>query len=370
MAAYPENPNALLKQDLEKYLTALAFHVRGLTPWGLAIFFQEAFPHGRRRIKSGPDVCWYMHELEVRGPQYSHGFYAKWKYHLTMEMDRRTQEALAVMTDTLQAVVQVIKPRYVGTLIYDNHHRTIYEQMQVWNMVGPFADQRGFANATAITTDNELRFVEEAKDYLGQILLSLYGNWANEVEFVAHVAYVHPGATAFRLAQAHDIIFPRPGEPAYKDVDVYNIIRQLPENYATRFALAAETNKANAYCRLYELARKEVVLYVGVLTQYEKISSWQELSHNRDRAALEHWEPEDVVNAHTIIQQIGPRRLARLRENARLRDLNPQITRPVAQHIFSLQQAVENLKGGCWDCDDRDGHGVAPCYLPDDPFHD
>ncbi|KAL8709920.1 MAG: hypothetical protein Q9220_005370 [cf. Caloplaca sp. 1 TL-2023] len=361
MSTAQPNPYALLEPQQENYLTGLAFHARGLTPWGLAMVLRQIHPNGS--IFTGPDVCNFMHRLDLGGPVISHGFFRKWSELCIREMTPVCIEALRHMIRALEACLKMLPPKFTEVRIYNGTGQTIYQQMMQWNMLGPDADQRGFENEIyGITFGNKLRHDEEALDYRGTIEAIRNLQWVNRNDFLACIASTWHGATAYKLAQAVDNVFQRGAGVLTKDLHIYQNLWQYPRDYFDRFrhpVTDIEAANVRTYQNLFDLSCSELELNIDELLMYRVFQRDRNGYHERDIAALRHWDPIDTVNGRTILQQLDDRALRNFNQGSvRCRD-GARYARPVAQNMVILPHLFHLIRTVCPTCGNR--HGVSLC---------
>ncbi|KAL8950921.1 MAG: hypothetical protein Q9222_003070 [Ikaeria aurantiellina] len=364
----PPNTHAILRDPaLENYLTAFAFHIRGLTPWGLAIFLQHNFRDGP--IKSGPDVCMYMRRLHLQGPEASNGSYQRWAALRTLLMGSRNIEELSVMISKLDNWFRKLPAKYAEVLIFDGHLRTIFQQMRHWggDLTEPNADTRCLTRARGIMFSNKLREVEQAQNYRQRISEIRDGLGVARHEFIAFMSLVPKRVTAFQLALAVYLLWYPGPDKRVTDYNIYDDIRILREDN-DRFFMRLEAHgithfqgldaeKAKFCPELYECACREVDLVLDRTSIYHTEYSWAADMHAKDRVRHRYLDPTDYVGNMTIIQQMAhsdlnpfDRRHQRCIEQA-------SYLRPIAQQKVMTQRLIESTN--CSYC--KRTHGVASC---------
>ncbi|KAL8950885.1 MAG: hypothetical protein Q9222_003102 [Ikaeria aurantiellina] len=368
----------ILTRDEENCLSALALHVRGLTPWALSIFMNDKFPNSK--FTSASELCSVIRDFCLKPRELSYRIFESAKLSLSLTMAEEDMDRLGKAIDSLKAFFKKPLPGpYNSVMIYDaRRKRTVLQQMDKWGLIHPDGNTTPLKSKWGITFNNRLRYVEEAQKYVENItqlrsFRSLNHRPLDEDEFIAYMAS-EKSATAYRVAQAMNVIFPKPNNrPWWSDLDVYEAVDRMRREKTEFFRICqhrdteklqgdAET-RGQHYDQLYKDACDELELNIDTMgmTKYSAIKKYRTYTFALDKKNLKDDEdPYDLIRDWTIVQQMDNLNMAPAFFDGKSLSTKRKCTylRPVAHEMVRVKKMFKAL-APCRHCDRF--HGETLC---------
>ncbi|KAL8710249.1 MAG: hypothetical protein Q9220_005180 [cf. Caloplaca sp. 1 TL-2023] len=257
----------------------------------------------------------------------------------------------------------------------NNRRSTIFEQMQSWGLTAPIADQNWAELTSEITFSNRPRYLEYAEHYRDVIDNFKTNASLDENSFITYMVSVSAGATAYKVAQAVNVVFRDGHHDLIGDSRIY---KDVFDRLKYKDALFQELQKPNWKSRgyqertaqecqdLYDLVGKELDLNMNASNLYTHLRLRRTDLFSDDKRALESWEPEDFIQNKTIVQQMYS---GGITDGLEARYWGRYL-RPFAQEKVRVKQVLGStategplFRYGtvtCLAC--YKIHGVAPCY--------
>ncbi|KAL8950920.1 MAG: hypothetical protein Q9222_003069 [Ikaeria aurantiellina] len=367
LANPPAASQKILTLDQELYLTSLALHVRGLTPWALYQFLRNKFPDGP--FVSGPKVCSILSQLYHGGPQVRNGnILDRWESFQMQPLTDTAAQRLSLSTSELEAFLKgEISNEEVEICTFYNEGitpPTVWQQMLSCGLDTRHPNTNAWNDAAGITFNNRLRYQEEAQNYRGKINNWMAGSHLGKPHFIAYVALMVHGTTAFRIAEVVNAFFGTQ-RGTMTDIDVYLLVEGMNNHNKRYFSLLRDEgevnlkNKEDRYmsgkCRnIYANALEELRLNIND-PAYLAIQRNREETYRKDVDMLKEWDPKDYVKDLTVFEQMKDQGMLPF-EWPTMEDKAAEL-RPLAQQMVMRKNLVSHFT--CGLC--KNEHGAAPC---------